>query len=127
MHRILVMATLASAIFVVADQFALGATLMGTGTMRCGEWTRLRTFSDNQTGHVKELASLHLLEAWVDGFVSGMNLAGTERDWSDFLSSKPKSDALYAMVDTYCRHNGIDSIADAAADTVKELKKRAQR
>ena len=126
MHRILVMVTLASAIFVTADH-AFGASLMGTGTMRCGEWTRLRTFSDNQTGHIKELASLHQVEAWVDGFVSGMNLAGTERDWSDFLSSKPKSDALYAMVDTYCRHNGIDSIADAAADTVKELKKRAQR
>jgi hypothetical protein len=121
------MATLASAIFVTADQFAFGASLMGSGAMRCGEWTRLRTFSDSQTGHVKELTSLHQLQAWVDGFVSGVNVAGTDGDWSDFLSSKPKSDALYAMVDAYCRHNVIDSVADAAADTVKELRKRAQR
>ena len=66
-------------------------------------------------------------EAWVDGFVSGVNAAGADGGWSDFLSSKPKTDALYAMVDSYCRRNGIDNVADAAADTVKELKKQAQR
>jgi hypothetical protein len=126
MHRILMMATLASAIFVVADN-SFGASLMGTGAMRCGEWTRLRTFSDSQTGHIKELTSLHQVEAWVDGFVSGVNAAGADGGWSDFLSSKPKTDALYGMVDSYCRRNGIDNVADAAADTVKELKKQAQR
>jgi len=120
------MAAFASAIFVVADH-AFGASLMGTGAMRCGEWTRLRTFSDSQAGHIKELTSLHQVEAWVDGFVSGVNSAGADGGWSDFLSSKPKTDALYGMVDTYCRRNGIDNVADAAVDTVKELKKQAQR
>jgi hypothetical protein len=127
MYRNAVITTLASAIFIFANQFASGAALMGTGTMRCGEWTRLRMFSDKQAGHIKELASLHEVEAWIDGFVSGANVAGTESDWADFLSSRPKSDALYAVVDTYRRRDGIDRVADAATDMVKELKKRVAR
>lgn len=115
---------LTSTIVIAASQSAFGAFQMGAGTARCGEWTRLRTFSDRQIGHAKEVAALNQVQAWVDGFVSGINAEG-ER--TDFLSSKPQSDALYAVVDSHCKASPLDTVSDATMELVKELKKRAQR
>jgi len=115
---------LTSAIVMAASQSVFGAFQMGAGTVRCGEWTRLRTFNDRQTGHAKEIAALNQVQAWVDGFISGINAEG-ER--TDFLSSKPQSAALYAVVDSHCRASPLDTVSDAAIELVKELRKRAQR
>lgn len=116
-------AVVVSTALVVASHSAFSASLMGSGTLRCAEWTRLRTFSD-QIGHAKELASLQQVQAWIDGFISGVS---SETGQPDLLASKQAIAALYPMVDSYCKARPIDSVGDAAMDLMKELRKRAQR
>jgi hypothetical protein len=119
----------ASAMLMAAIQFAFGGDylIMGGGSVRCGEWTRLRVFRDSQKGHVVEVASLYQLHAWVDGYVSGVNVASAETYQPDMLMAKPQGAALYAVIDNYCKANPLDTLADATMTLVKELRKRAMR
>jgi hypothetical protein len=118
---------LASAMLMAAIQSAFGGDylIMGGGTVRCGEWTRLRVFSDSQRGHVVEVASLYQLYAWIDGYVSGVNVASGETRQPDMLMSKPQGAGLYAVIDNYCKANPLDTVADATMVLVRELRKRA--
>ncbi|HMF24981.1 MAG TPA: hypothetical protein VKG24_23040 [Pseudolabrys sp.] len=116
-------AVLVSAILAVTSQSAFNAPVSGSGTPRCAEWTRLRTFAD-QTGHAKELVSLQLVQAWIEGFISGVR---SESGQPDLLTSKEAIAALYPMVDSYCKASPVDTVGDATMELVKELRKRARR
>ena len=121
-------ALIASVILAAASQSTFGGFVMGAGTVQCGEWTRLRTFSnDSQTRHEDERASLFQVQAWLDGYVSGVNLASLEGGQPDILASKPQSSALYALIDNHCRANPLDRVIDGAMVLVRELRTRAQR
>jgi hypothetical protein len=107
------------AILMAASQSAFGAYLIfGAGTVRCGEWTRLRTLRN-------DVASLYQLQAWVDGYVSGVNVARGEDGEPDFLASKPQGSALYAVIDNHCNVNPLDSVAEATLGLVRQLRERA--
>src|SRR4051794_14932789 len=80
---------------------ALGQTVMGGGMVSCGDWMSFRDPAQNK------LAERYQAEAWVDGFLSGTNLAGTP---PDFLASRPSSRGMYAWLDNYCRSNPLDSL-----------------
>jgi hypothetical protein len=101
-------------------------TIMGAGTVSCGEWLRLRSFENNPGTNFKELASNYQLRAWIDGFLSGINVANSGRD-ADFLASTPDGAAMRAYVDNYCRSKPLGLVADAATALVKELQSRAER
>ena len=116
-------AVVVSTVLAVTGQSAFSASLMGSGTLRCAEWTRLRIFAD-QTGHAKELASLQQVQAWIDGFISGVS---SESGQPDLLSSRGAVAALYPMVDNYCKASPVDTVGDATMELVKELRKRARR
>ena len=96
---------------------------MGAGTVSCAEWLKLRAF-DGQSGHLGELAQLYQLHAWVDGFISGTNIA--KGGQPDILSSKPSFRAMYAVIDNYCRANPLDNVASAASALANELQSRSQ-
>ena len=116
-HRACVGGVLATA------QLTAAQTIMGAGTTSCGDWTRLRAF-DGQQGHPMELAQLYQLHAWVDGFISGVNLA--KHGQPDILLSKPGSAAMYAVVDNYCRSKPLDNVTSGAIALENELHSRAQ-
>jgi hypothetical protein len=75
--------------------------------------------------NVGDKARLYQLEAWIDGYLSGVNTGGGFV--ADILASRPGDAALYAYVDNYCRPNPLDSIGEAAVALAKDLLARAQR
>jgi|ERR1039458_3854960 hypothetical protein len=117
-------ALLGLAIAVAVPSGVSAQTIMGAGMISCGEWTRLRSF-EGRAGNFKELASLYQAQAWVDGFVSGINSANNVH--TDLLASRPSGVAMYAWVDNYCRSKPLDVVAQAVDALVKELESRAVR
>jgi hypothetical protein len=103
---------------------AAGQTVIGAGVTSCGEWLRLRAFEGHE-GHFQELASVYQLEAWIDGFVSGVNV--TDEAGPDLLTSKPGGAALYAWIDNYCRSKPLDPVVTSVFALIKELRSRAER
>jgi hypothetical protein len=69
-----------------SDRMAYGA-----GMVTCAEWQQYRT-----TGN--KPAALQL-QAWVDGFLTGFNMAISD---ADLLAPKPESVAYYTWIDNYC-------------------------
>jgi hypothetical protein len=115
-----VYAFVATAAVLTAHSPVSGQTVMGAGTISCGEWLRLRSF-EGRAGNIKELASLYQAQAWVDGFVSGINSSGI-----DILASRPDSAALYAWMDNYCRSNPLNFVGAGAMALANELQSRAK-
>ena len=105
---------------------ASAQTLMGAGTSSCGEWLRLRNAENNPGTNYRDLATAYQLVAWIDGYLSGVNMANSDLS-PDFLASQPNGSAMKAFVDNYCRSKPLDPIVAAAAALVKELQSRAQR
>ncbi len=62
-------------------------------------------------------------QAWVDGFLSGYNVAD---DGADFLAPV-KPVAVYAWVDNYCGPKPLDQRVEAALALKNELQSRAGR
>ena len=104
-----------------------GQTVMGAGTISCGEWLRLRSF-EGRAGNFKERASLYQVHAWIDGFVSGINsrIESADPKGPDLLASKPDSVALYAWLDNYCRSKPLNLVGEAVLALAKELESRAK-
>jgi hypothetical protein len=121
LYRLVLLA--AGSILLAANQSTTAQTIMGAGTASCGEWLRFRSF-DGQSGHLGERAQLYQLHAWVDGFISGTNIAKGVQP--DILSSKPSGPAMYAVVDNYCRANPLDNVASGAIALANELQSRSQ-
>ena len=119
-------AAIVASILMAASQSAFGAFFFGAGSIRCGEWTRVRAVSES--GPLKDVGARHQLEAWIDGYISGVNVRSVElSSQPDFLASQPQSSALYAVVDNYCKASPLDPIVDATMALVRELRMRARR
>lgn len=114
---------LAAGVLLAANPVTMAQTIAGAGTISCGEWLRFRSFED-QSGHEGDRAKLFQLQAWVDGFVSGVNFARGGNP--DILLSQPSFSALYAVVDNYCRTKPLDWVSSAAIALANELQARAK-
>ena len=82
---------------------AQGRTVYGFAMNSCGQWQQYRT--------AKDVASAHL-EAYVDGFLSGYNMAS---DSPDLLAATPndKGVSLYIWIDNYCRDKPLNVLSQA--------------
>jgi hypothetical protein len=87
--------------------------LYGAGMISCGEWQQYRISNDR--------AHVYQAQAWVDGYLSGFNVASSG---PPFLTSKPSSVAFYAWLDNYCAQNPLDLLATAAFRLQQELATR---
>jgi hypothetical protein len=118
-------ALLGAAIAIATAGQTFAQLILGAGRISCGEWLQFRSILNAPPGeNLKEKATLFQLHAWIDGFLSGTNVANISGP--DFLASKPSGIAMYAWVDNYCRSRPLDHIADAAEALIKELRSRAQ-
>ena len=110
-------------------EFALLASLMGmgdtsaaegdkvvygAGMITCGEWQKYRSSGDKPNSYQAQ--------AWIDGYLSGTNGAGSG---PDFLAPKPSDVAYYAWIDNYCAQNPLDRLIRAVWLLKKELVARA--
>jgi hypothetical protein len=87
----------------------------GAGLVSCGQWQQYRTTGDK--------ANSFQLEAYIDGFLSGYNLASAG---PDFLKSKPAAVSFYIWIDNYCRDKPLDAITQAMLALRDELLARAR-
>ena len=111
---IIVRSLLLLGLVLVAPAFAEegGATIYGAGAVSCGQWQ-------------KDLAIRVQAEAWIDGFLSGYNLASTG---PDFLADTPNDNgaSFSIWIDNYCRSNPIDRLTTAVFALKNELLSRAR-
>ncbi len=87
----------------------------GAGMVTCAEWQQYRSTNNRP-------ATLQL-EAWVDGFLSGYNMASEGRD---VIAPKPESVAYYAWIDNYCQRNPLEKVVKAVFELKNELTSRAR-
>jgi hypothetical protein len=88
----------------------------GAGMTTCAEWQQYRS-----TGN--KPASLQM-QAWIDGFLSGYNVASEVRD---FIIPKPESVAYYAWIDNFCGQKPLDKVMQAVIALKNELVSRSSR
>jgi hypothetical protein len=117
--------TLAALIALTGRQQVASQTIMGAGTVSCGEWLRVRS-AENSPGNITERATRYQLTAWIDGYLSGTNIANAGRI-ADFLASGLDGNAESAFVDNYCRSKPLDALVNAVQALMKELQLRARR
>jgi hypothetical protein len=96
--------------------------VMGAGTISCGEWQQSRTYQQN--GNVQFQVNAYQAQAWIDGFLSGYNMASVG---PDILASRLGGTASYTWIDNYCRSNPLDRLSIAAWGLLQELQSREQR
>jgi hypothetical protein len=94
---------------------AEGRAVYGAGLVSCGQWLQYRTTGDK--------GNSFQLQAWIDGYLSGYNVASTD---PDFLASQPAAVALYIWIDNYCRDKPLDVLTQAVTALKKELLTRAR-
>jgi hypothetical protein len=86
-------------------------TIIGTG-YSCGRWLQERALP--QHGMRAQA------EAWIAGYVSGINVAAGSGD----LLRDLDAEAVYAWTVNYCRTSPLDPLNDAANALIFELRKR---
>jgi hypothetical protein len=99
----------------------------GAGNSSCGQWLKYRSNGDGATEFQ--------FQAWIDGFLSGINFAGTDLpdvigDATVYLRSGRQpvdSVAWYAWIDSYCRKNPLDPLAIAVEALREELISKMSR
>jgi hypothetical protein len=87
------------------------AETLGQGTISCRQWLQDR----QETGGQKWVIAVH--EAWVLGFISGMNSGVLDTLGFDKLSHAGEgtdSEDIFAWIDNYCRERPLDHLAGAA-------------
>ena len=104
----IVVATIAASEATAANKLVYGA-----GFVTCGEWQEYRT-TGNKPGSYQA-------QAWVDGYLSGLNSAG---NGADFLAPKPSSIAFYIWIDNYCAQHPLDPLVEATMALQWELASR---
>jgi hypothetical protein len=104
----------AALLLVASNAHAEGRIVFGAGNITCGEWLKFRQSDDKP--------SMFQAQAYVDGFLSGYNMATAE---PDFLLPEPKAVAFYAWIDNYCSAKPLDVLVQAIFSLRKELSKRS--
>jgi hypothetical protein len=87
----------------------------GAGMISCAEWVRYRAIGDKPNSYQAQ--------AWVDGFLSGYNLADDEN--VNFLEPSQSTIASYAWIDNYCGPKPLDKLVQAVIALKNELLVRA--
>jgi hypothetical protein len=85
--------------------------IMGQGGVSCGAWLEARRTRS---------ANSWTLQAWVLGYVSGVNSVGGD----DFLEA-PDAEAIFAWLDNYCRQHPLEKLQKASNMLISELTMRA--
>lgn len=80
----------------------------------CGAWTEARQTQSVRAG---------LLQEWVWGFLSGMNLKSDKPD--ALLGTDPEG--LTAWLDNYCRANPLATITEASVKLLEQLRANAAK
>lgn len=88
----------------------------GAGMVTCAEWQQHRS-TGNKVANVQ-------LQAWIDGFLTGYNVASED---VDFIAPKPEDIAYYAWVDNYCSQHPLDKVMQAVLKLKDDLTARARR
>jgi hypothetical protein len=88
--------------------------VVGNGNASCGEWTA----AQQENGW-----SRSVYDAWVGGFISGLNLVNPKGNLTTGMDFK----GLQGWMDNYCAANPLDPISTAAVRLSVELRKRAQK
>jgi hypothetical protein len=100
----------------------------GAGMVTCAEWQQYRsagrTVSLQDRDALQNRIGALQLQAWIDGFLAGYNLAS---QGPDFIAPKPESVAYYAWIDNYCSRNPLNKVVDGAEALKEELTTRARR
>ena len=112
----------AAMLVAIEGRLVYAQTIMGAGTVSCGEWLRVRAI---QSPNTRDLASQYQMQAWIDGYLSGTNIANPKGP--DILISTPSGVAMYSWIDNYCRSNSLNALVGAASALAKELMSRAVR
>ena len=86
----------------------------GAGMVTCAEWQKYRSTGDK--------AATLQLQAWIDGFLSGYNMASDV----DFIVPRPQTVAYYAWIDNYCTQNPLNVVMQATLALKNELTARAR-
>lgn len=84
------------------------------------------SFGDYDCGQWFTAARRPPAQAWLMGYLSGMNEAnaGTAKEVLHKLNS---ADQAFLWVDNYCKANPLQSVSDAAKALYKELSKAPQK
>ena len=86
--------------------------VVGVGNHSCGEWTQGR-----------RTATEYVDMAWVQGFITAVNLAGPG---SSNISKETDPDGILAWIDNYCAKDPLESLFSAVAELTAELLKREE-
>ncbi len=99
----------------VAHAQSSDQALAGAGTSSCGSYL----------AHESDPTARVMFISWVQGFLSGMNMA-------DYVTAKqpfvllPDSDSIMAYIDKYCRDNPLKSPSRGAMQLYSELRQNAK-
>jgi hypothetical protein len=99
-------------IVLMANQASAKKYYLGAGGVSCGAWLETRKNGDD--------VETFQLQAWVQGFVSGVNATSQ----NDFLAA-PDAEAIFAWLDNYCRQHPLEKVIEASHLLILELKMRA--
>jgi hypothetical protein len=108
---ILRMTLFSSAVFLGFSGPAQSVTIMGSQAS-CGKWVQQRSLPQHPARAQDE--------AWIAGYLSGINIAASSGDLLRGLDDE----AIYSWMDNYCRSHPLEGIADAAEKLIFDLKKR---
>ena len=92
--------------------------IRGEGNFNCPDYVAAR-----QTNNAKLYSSI----SWVQGFITGVNYQyALPEDTDSFIGRDLTAASLVTWLETYCRANPQDYLADAAEALVAELKEKNQ-
>lgn len=86
--------------------------VFGSGSVRCNQWARSRELKDSTSDRDAQ---------WVAGYVTAYN-RWVHKGRSIMPDTDPE--ALFAMVDSFCEGNPLDSLAGAVESLILDLKRR---
>ena len=87
----------------------------GAGAVSCGTWT---------TNRAKGGAVAAVMEAWVQGYVSGINNLQAVNDQVADVAAGTDDNGLFGWLDGYCEAHPIDSTATATGHLLGYLAHR---
>lgn len=90
-----------------------GQALAGAGTVSCGKYLAQKS----------ELVIEHMTVSWVQGFLSGMNMAEYVTTQQPFVLL-PDSDSIAAYIEKYCRDNPLESPTGGAIQLYHDLRQK---
>jgi hypothetical protein len=97
-------------------------TTLGPAGQNCETWTQER--EKLQRAGVWS-SDLKFMSAWITGYLTGANEATVDRGEQDtLLATRADVPAAFAWIDDYCRAQPRNSIYDASASLMMELRKK---